>query len=194
MCDSRLQQHVSPEVLAKFSTAHHDQRKRSVLQAMTKDLENPTAWIAACVNNVESRELERRLTGVATPQHSSGGYSASPYGASPRREFSSPVPSSASSRKYVAILPEDATLPMLPASSNTPLPNQTEQSSDVIPEWVPELHKLFPDNRSDFLRSVMKRLPADVLKAMQSVQPRNRLPLLTHGCLLHIQMRLRLIT
>ena len=68
VCDTWLREHVKDmQVLNNFTEIPEKNRKSIVLKAMEKPKDNPVAWIAACINNHRTREMERRLLSSASP-------------------------------------------------------------------------------------------------------------------------------
>ena len=68
VCDAWLREHVTDmQVLNNFTELPEKNRKSIVLKAMEKPKDNPVAWIAACINNHRTREMERRLLSSASP-------------------------------------------------------------------------------------------------------------------------------
>ena len=82
-CDEWLRTHIiDDEVLTSFSEIPERNRKTIVLKAMGQPKDNPVAWIAACVNNQRTSEMEKRLTSMAS---SPGGRSATAQSAGPSK-------------------------------------------------------------------------------------------------------------
>ena len=91
-----IDNHVDPAVLEKFALLPKMNRKRIILNCIQKPVQNPDAWITACVRNWQTNETEQRLTRAA---NQTGGMMSTvavpregfqPYSASASGHFSSP--------------------------------------------------------------------------------------------------------
>ena len=69
MCDDWLRQNVSDaQLLHQFGEIPLRNRKSIVMKAISSPKNDPQAWIGGCVHNHRTREMERRLLGMPTPQ------------------------------------------------------------------------------------------------------------------------------
>ena len=79
-CDEWLTQNVlDAQLLNQFGEIPLRNRKNIVMKAITTPKQNPQAWIAGCVHNHRTREMERRLLAMPSPQ-TGGGHGATPNG------------------------------------------------------------------------------------------------------------------
>ena len=145
MCDSWLaEQQPSPEVLHNFSMMPQAQRKRIVLGCMDRPPQNLDAWLAGCIRNWRTTEMERRLTAAPTPQ--------------PRQDvaFRSAATKAGSS--------EAAPAPVRPS-----LPAPTV--SAPVPDVCLKLASHWPGGKSSMIATLMEVLDDDTMEALMALEP-----------------------
>ena len=173
-CDEWLRTHIiDDEVLTSFSEIPERNRKTIVLKAMGQPKDNPVAWIAACVNNHKTREMEKRLTSMAS---SPGGRSATAQSAGPSKaglaspgtliscgspyspNCGSPRASHASS---AAVSFEGRILPAQHSLNEDP----------AMLAWAAETWSSSSSNKSALIRAVHATLAGDSLRYFRELPP-----------------------
>ena len=130
---------VSEDVLNKFMALPLMKRKSIVLKMMDKPPQNVDSWIVACCRNEQINDLERRVTGSASPQNwsqSHGSFSGVPPRLMDTGSVHDQVSSCAASNAFALRSSQDAS-PR--GACHGALP--------IDPSWMPSLLNLWSEKK-----------------------------------------------
>ena len=165
-CDAWLRDNIpDQDVLRSFGEIPLKNRKSIVLKAIQSPKESPVAWIAGCVNNHRTREMEKRLSAMASPhgaQRPQASSAALPAAvlptAAPGVSVAAAGPSSLGPAAARALpMPASFGHPSMPAAQSM------NQDPDML-GWAAEAWSRGSDSKSNLIRSVHATLAGDALR------------------------------
>ena len=157
-----IDNHVDPAVLEKFALLPKMNRKRIILKCIETPVQNPDAWITACVRNWQTNETEQRLTRAA---NQTGGMMSTV--AVPREGFQ---PYSASTSGHFSSPHKEA------VSTEFPVPG-LELFKVISNPVCQKMMTMWPDHKSDFISTFLSCVDDTTADRITALSPQDQVGL-----------------
>ena len=173
-CDDWLVKSITDkELLANFAEIPQRVRKSIVLKALTSPKDNPTSWIAACLQNHRTREMEKRLASMASPMQNSAPAHTTPQNSWNGAPMMTSSTGSCASRFASSVsgasggsAPNHGSIVV----TGTNLLRDSHDASEVA-AWRARTWAAGKDSKSALLRAVHATLSGETLQSFQGLPP-----------------------
>ena len=167
MCDDWLKRNVlDAQLLHQFGEIPLRNRKSIVMKALTSPKNDPQAWIGGCVHNHRTREMERRLMGMPTPQ------SAAPPSGNVAGERLQDRRLQDGSVAAESAMPPPVGAPSAAGTGrNRPMLPHSESEDPEMTAWARRVWNEAAGDKSVLIRECMATLSGETISQFQQLPP-----------------------